>query len=1057
MVLMTRAAFGQETVITGKVTDAQDGKPLPGVTIQILGTEKGTITDASGVYRLEIQTSSPTLIFSFVGMLTQNQVVGDRSILDVRMEPDVRQLTEIVVTGTGVPREKTKLGFAVEATAVSKLPVVPTASIDQSLVGRIPGANISTIGGALGSEISVILRGINTVNRSTMPMILLDGVQLGATTLSAIDPATIDRVEVVQGAAAATIYGAQGANGVIQLFSKRGSGPAPKIEYSMGVGINEYLNVGGLRKSQYHAFPTNDDGQAIEIAGGDTTVLRQSDTTLMYNGTALPSLLTPTLTTSKPYGFNLVYQDHFKLFFKPAKVYTIRLGISGSQDNFDYAVVVSKLRQESNFNDDQYYDRTNLAVNLGIGLTDRMKFRSTTQLTFHDNTVNFWEKQDFGDGAGGNLYAMLNTYPFVDFSRRDIEGNYASDVGIVAGANQFNPYYEYNYANTSDRKLDLFQSLGLTYSVTKQFELDAVYGINFQTQDVRHFIANQTGNNNSEASNTWTALFNATERTGEIADFQSGRAFQNLRVSGTLGLKLDDDLPLGVPIKSTTLVAYDYRSDDLSRRVNYALGMPLIPPQTAALGTTFGTIEDYKSLFVTYGFLLDQRFDYTDLAGVSFGLRSDYSSAFGKGSEPFTFPRGDVYFRPSSLPIWSTAPALSSIASWKLRAAYGEAGIQPRPFDRSVTLSSRTLGSANPALYFGVNQANSALGVEVSKEFEWGTDLSVDMLQGAWLKYINLSATWWERSTDNAIFQVDEAPSTGLGRVVDNALSIRSDGWHISLSLPVHTSPNLVWNLTTNVSKQRSYFSSVKGGELVVGNTIIKEGEGVGAFYGKLLLRSLDATDPNGVPFLDSAQRANHVVASNGWVVHRTTKQAYFTPNRYPLGDPNPDLMLTAINEITFKGFLTFSLQFDWVFGNRVYNNTKQWMYRDGIHSDYEKPLDVGGDAGAWTSFYRSAYTPGADWFKNYFYEDATYGRLRNASIGIDFARLIRLGQIKKLQLVLSGRNLLTFTSYTGMDPEINSYAANRFGGTSTALNRGFDDNSIPNLRTYQVTLFVNY
>jgi TonB-linked SusC/RagA family outer membrane protein len=1056
MVGIEMVGFAQETVITGKVTDVQDGKPIPGVSIQLLGTDRGTISDVNGVYRLVCDVANPTVVFSFVGMRTQELQLGDRSVLDVQMEPDVRQLSEIVVTGTGVPREKMKLGFAIEATSVSKLPIVPTASIDQALVGRVAGANISSIGGALGSEISIILRGINSVNRSTMPIILLDGVQLGATTLSAIDPSTIDKVEVIQGAAAATIYGAQGANGVIQLFSKKGSDSSPKIEFSLSMGENEYLNVGGLRKSQMHAFPTNEKND-VTVSTSDTTVIYQNDTTLVYNGGTLPSLLTDSLTTSKAYGNNLKYHDHLKLFFKPARTFTVRLGISGSQERVDYAVSLSKLRQESNFNNSQYYDRTNLAINVGVRLSDQVKLRSTTQLTFHDNTVNFWEKQDFGDGQGSNLYYMLNTYPFVDFSKRDNEGNYASNVGIIAGANQFNPYYEYSYASTSDRKFDLFQSLGLGYSITRHLELDAIYGVNYQSRDVRHFVANQTGNNNSEATNSWTAIYNTSERTGEIDDFQSRRVFQNLKISATLGLNFDEDLGLKIPIRSTTLAAYDYRSDEFTRKVNYSLGMPLIPPQTAALGATFGTVEDYKSQFVTFGFLLDQRFDYAELAGISFGLRNDYSSAFGKGSEPFTFPRADVYFRPSSFGWWSSTPFLSPIASWKLRAAYGEAGIQPQPFDRYVTLSSRTLGSSNPALYVGVNQANSNLNVEVSKEFEWGTDLSVDLLQGSWLKYINVSGTWWVRTTENAIFSVDAAPSTGLGRTVDNALSIRSDGWHLSLNLPIYTNQSLVWKLTTNVSKQRSYFSYVKGGELAVGDRIIKEGEGVGAFNGKLLIRSLDALDPHGVPFLDSAQRANHVVASNGWVVNRSTKQAYYSPNRYSLGDPNPDLMLSAINEITFKGFLTFSLQFDWVFGSRIYNGTKQWMYRDGIHSDYERSIDVGGEVGAWTAFYRSAYTPNADWYKNYFYEDASFGRLRNASVAIDFAKLIHLGQLKKLQLVLSGRNLLTFTSYTGMDPEINTYAADWFGGTATALDRGYDNNSIPNLRSYQVSLIAHF
>ncbi len=163
-----------------------------------------------------------THIFSFVGMTTQEVAAGNRSVIDVALASDIKALSELVVTGVGVATDKRKLGISVESVTAKDLPQTPSASVDQALVGKIAGAQITSSNGTPGADINIVLRGINTINRGTSPIVLIDGVQVAATNLNTIDLNTIERVEVVQGAASATIYGAQGANGVIQLFTKKG-------------------------------------------------------------------------------------------------------------------------------------------------------------------------------------------------------------------------------------------------------------------------------------------------------------------------------------------------------------------------------------------------------------------------------------------------------------------------------------------------------------------------------------------------------------------------------------------------------------------------------------------------------------------------------------------------------------------------------------------------------------------------------------------------------------------------------------------------------------------
>jgi TonB-dependent starch-binding outer membrane protein SusC len=216
------SVWAQDRVVTGKVSSTDDGSPLPGVNVVLKGTTSGTVTDADGAYKITIPAEGGSLVFSFIGLQTSEVPIGERAIVDVQLGLDVKQLSEIVVTGSGVATEKKRLGIAVESVTSDKLPATPSSSIDQALIGKIAGAQISSISGNPGDPVNILLRGINTVQGGTKPMILVDGAQVAATDINSLDLTNIDRVEVVQGAASASIYGAQGANGVIQVFTKKG-------------------------------------------------------------------------------------------------------------------------------------------------------------------------------------------------------------------------------------------------------------------------------------------------------------------------------------------------------------------------------------------------------------------------------------------------------------------------------------------------------------------------------------------------------------------------------------------------------------------------------------------------------------------------------------------------------------------------------------------------------------------------------------------------------------------------------------------------------------------
>jgi hypothetical protein len=220
----------------------------------------------------------------------------------------------------------------------------------------------------------------------------------------------------------------------------------------------------------------------------------------------------------------------------------------------------------------------------------------------------------------------------------------------------------------------------------------------------------------------------------------------------------------------------------------------------------------------------------------------------------------------------------------------------------------------------------------------------------------------------------------------------------------------------------------------------------------------LDYKNKAGVRYIDPTQEGNYEMV-NGKVTRKDNYQMQFTSELYPLMNPNPDFNMSYINNLSYKDFLTLSFQFDWVHGSKLYNQTKEWMYRDGISGDFTKSVTINGATGAFPAYWSSAYynlwgsTRGAgnNATKDYFVEDASFVRLRNVAIGFDFAKALNLKGFKKLQLVLTGRNLLTFTNYSGYDPEISS------GAVNSAFDRGVDHSTLPNTKSYQIGLNLGF
>ncbi|HXB96023.1 MAG TPA: SusC/RagA family TonB-linked outer membrane protein [Puia sp.] len=1079
LLLISGGLLAQTMAVSGKITDIS-GSPIPNATIRVKSTKStsGTSADGQGAFSINLKPNAE-LIVSAIGYETKEVRVGTSTSLTIVLNTDTKSLSEVVVTGVGVATSKKKLGIDVQSVTADKLPAAPTASIDQALVGKIPGAQISSTSGNPGDPVNIMLRGVNTLNGGTKPLIMVDGLQVSATDINSLDLSNVERVEVVEGAASSSLYGAQGANGVIQIFTKKGKRGVPVVNFSSSYASNSYINSGNVKKADHHPFLTDASNNIVDATTGKPLAYDQygdiTGISYTFGGPTRYAILNTQNVAQTPYGANLKYYDHFKEMFQTAGSYNNIISISGGSDKSDYNLSASNLHTITPVMQTGYLDRSNLTANIGTELFKGFKLRSITQLIYTRNTITpgLGSPGGYGYGRGnsngynGVIFNFLNTSPFFDLKYKLADGTHpAYQVADFLSINAFNPYYQQEYSTGLDNKIDIVQSFDANYTINHFVELDAKYGINYRTENSRWTYQNQDANLNYQQNGSYAGYY-APNGDGEIDNWQYNTTFQNFLASAFIRTDFQNDFHLKVPITTSTQISFDYRKNKYSEYDTYGLGLSIAPPINIASTQSQAIVGDFTEPFITYGYLVNQTIDFGNWGGLAGGFRSDFSSAFGQGSQAFTFPHVNGYILPSGFNFWSNGKMSDILSTFKLRAAFGEAGIQPGPFDRYPTLGQNDLGT-HLVYTLPSTKRNPDLQVEVSKEFEAGTDFSIPTNRGgAWFRAINGSFTYWYKKSSDVIYTINQPLSTGASGFLDNAFDLHSSGWLGSINIPVVNSRNFTWNFTTNWSHQYSMIDKVEGNQPIPvgpvdGNSLyvyLVPGYRIGQLYGYKTIHSFSQTYQDGkTPYFPGGNNGKYTMVE-GNVVDTATKAIQFTAEKYPLGNTDPKFNSSFINEFTFKDFLSFSFQLDWIYGSHIYDETKEWMYRDGIDGDFTKKETINGVTGAFTAYRASAYyalwgsTHGAgnEAPKDYFYYSASFLRLRNVSAALDFARLYKIKYFKKLQLYVSGRNIWTQTKYPGLDPEISSLTPN------SSYTRGVDNSSIPNLKSYQVGLNVGF
>jgi TonB-linked SusC/RagA family outer membrane protein len=1021
--LMVSVSVAAQVRIAGKVT-GPDGKGIPSVSVMIRNTAIGSVSDLDGMYSFDanIKPGTYTLVFSGVGFKTKEEALqigaATSYSANASLAEDALKLDEVVVTGVSAGTTRKQLGSYISTIKADQLTKGATGNVLAALQGKTAGAQIIQNSGDPGGGISVRLRGISSISSSSEPLYIVDGVivnnatnrvtntsgnydggnfvgTIGQNRLADINPADIERIEVLNGAAAAAIYGSRANAGVVQIFTKRGSTGAPVVSVSTSILVNS------LRKS----VPVN---QSPTKFGGPTD----------GPGAQTQDILTPALTTKT----NVTRYDYNDYIFRTGIGTDNNVSVAGGRDKTKYYTSASYFKNEGIVKNTDFR-RYSFRINLDQALGEKVNFN--IGLNYINSLSN--EKPD-----GNSFFSPLNSINIIgnfhNIQDRDALGN----LKAIGERGRVNPVSVIEDIKQKQETNRIIANAGLKLKLIKGLTIDYTLGIDQYTQRGETYIP-PFAYNVSDGFFGGGASLDAT-RNG-YASTASNNFFQiNNELNGTYQATLTKD------ITSITQLGYSVQYE--KNRYSLLQGRGLAPfISTVSAASTLLQGADERSELSVSGYYLQQNFKYKNLLFLSGALRVDGSSVFGENQRNQKYLKASGSYVISEHEFWQNMP-LNKIWNFaKLRLAYGESGNLTGigSYARFNSYSGNSFVSRS-SLVSNTTLVNPEIKPERQKELELGIEL------GFFKSRLNIVTNIYSKKVDDLLINRFIAPTTGFSSLLDNLGSLENKGFELVINGKPIQNKNFNWSVTGIFNHNRN--KAVKIGQALTllstnqgAPVAIIEGQPIGVFYGAFFAVDNSGNllkNPTGYP---QGERGTQTGAIS-YVVQRDPVTGLpitsFPLLRKILGDPNPDYTASLVNELTYKK-LSLRLQLDAVQGVDVFN--ADWRTRQGVGNGKEAEKEQTGvyPRGYINSFYATV--------EQWRIDDGSFVKLREISLSYAFGNYRK---IRDITLSVSGRNLISWDNYKGYDPEVNA------GGQSTIL-RGIDFGSVPIPKTFSVGLSAKF
>jgi TonB-linked SusC/RagA family outer membrane protein len=1031
MLAVISTVFAQTRQVTGKVTSSEDGSVLPGVSISAKGSTKGTSTAADGSYSISVSDGS-TLVFTFVGFNSQSVAVGNRSVVNVQMQSDNQQLSEVVVVGYGTRKRQEFTGAAssVKAASIAERPV---QSFSQGLTGQAAGVNITQPNGLLNNPPVIRVRGLSSLSLSSVPLVVIDGIPISTDNVSAnsttnnpladINPSDIESIDILKDAASAAIYGSRAGAGVLLITTKRGKSGKAKVSIESWAGVSQAVRLPDvLNAQQYMDHKNGAIANALALNPNAVAASQRN----AQNQSFLPSYNADG---------SMIDTDWYKEVYQTSISQNHNLSINGGTDKTSYYFSAGYSDQDG-FLKSNSFQRRSGRFNLDHQATSWLK------LTANINYSNTFNRAPMsGSNAGGAFntsgLGRIAVAQVPNLPARLADGSYNLENNTIGRLNNLLPAQFPNPAVVRDldkitsENTRVIANLGAEFRLMEGLTAKTSYSWDRRnTENIRFF--------NPFNGDGWSVSGDAYNNTARSDNWN---LINTLQFNKTLAEKHNFSVIAGSDVQKTRVLNWGAQRQGLADffftdfQGNYGTNL--------AAGNGISQIS-YEAYFSSFSYSFANKYFF------SANYRRDGNSALSSENRWGDFGGASLGWTVSEEKFFKNLDLGNTVSNVRLKASFGVVGNGnvPNAYGSYSTFGSGLYGAAPTLAY---NQAgNKDLKWETSEQTNVGLDVSFlnDRIQ--------VEANYYYKDINNLILNVPQAPSKGIpgNSILANVGSMYNKGYELAVTATPINNNGFVWTTNLNFATNENMVTSLVDANTPILTTtsglettnITRVGYSAAQIYG---VKTAGVNPENGRRIFITRDGTKvqylHQGGANAWTTLDGKPTTSPSSQQQVLGNTLPTFYGGFNNTIRYKGF-DLGLNFTFSGGNYIYNGSQAGLRDQRVWNNSVDVLNSWKTPGQVTEIPRAIYgdniSNGSAFLIDANIQKGDFLRLQTATLGYKIPTNLTSVGISSIRVYAQGNNLLLFTPYLGVDPEISS------NGDSN-LASGIERNSIPQGRAF--------
>lgn len=995
-------------MLKGVIKD-EKGLPVPGAILQVVGRNTKTTTDQNGRFSINLPDKSSSVRVMFIGYTTKIIQSSGQAEVTVSLVPSSQKLQDVVITGYSSQQKKDLTG-SVAIIQSSDIDNIPVGGVDQVLQGKAAGVSVTQGTGAPGEGIAVRIRGVGTINNNN-PLYVIDGVP-SVSGINQISPTDIESISILKDASAASIYGSRASNGVVVVTTKKGKSGKSHFNVSQYTGMQVHGDLIDMANTQQYVSAFN----IAATADGRTPI-------------------------SAALAANLSDVNWQKEVLKPALINNSSLSVDGGNESGNYLVSANYFKQDGLINNSSY-DRFNLRTAVNSTLSKIFSTGVNLNLSYARTRQVGASGDGFGNGNQGASvmrYALFRTPATPVYKSNGDYVDLPENPGFFGDG--LNPV---GYADNFDRNNNAYSALGNVYVEAKIFEglkLRSTLGGTLVISDFKQFFK------------IWGDR--AQNSPGSLARSNANQLDYNWTNTLTYNLKLGQDHVLNFLAGSEAIK---------SRTNGLSASRSIFPNQSSefqyldnGIGVQQnGENESRWALFSLFG---RADYQYADRYLASFTIRRDGSSRLSPSKRYGNFYAGSLGWRLDQEEFLKSFKALSLL---KLRASIGQTGNQEISNYAYTSLNSFVgfypFGGTPVIGNSLTSRGNANITWETSTQTNFGMDVAF------FDNKLQLNADYFIRDNSDILFANPLPPSAGGGgSPYVNAGKVRNQGLELQLSYRDKISEDWSFDLSANLATLKNRVLSLAGSPIVGGRidneyyaTLTTVGQPIGAFY----LLPMEGIFQNNLDVFTHAYQGMGIQPGDVKYKDSNGDGIIDEKDRQFAGSPIPKITYGFTGNLKFRQF-DLSVFFQGAYGNKLYNQVATDI--EGFYRAFNVTERIA--ERSWNGEGSSNQFPRLTWSSasstnnkrpsTRFLEDGSYLRLKNLQIGYTLSpKLLSTLKIASMRIYASGQNLLTFTKYTGLDPEIYTSSNGQGDGVRAV---GIDWGTYPSARVYTLGVNLNF